>query len=138
MSMLAQAHKSQRAQRIHLSELGCSVRPQSVSQLKEEVMSKMIFVNLPVRNLAASTAFYIALGGEVNHQFSGEQSTSLMFSDAIGMMLLTYDHYRQYRAKGTFSTRITRPTLRPHPTAIGFQPEYSQSVQAALQGNGQA
>ena len=59
-------------------------------------MSKMIFVNLPVRNLAASTAFYVALGGEVNPQFSGEQSTSLMFSDSIGVMLLTHDHYRQF------------------------------------------
>ena len=59
-------------------------------------MSQMIFVNLPVRDLAASTAFYVALGGEVNAQFSGEQSTSLMFSDAIGVMLLTHDHYRQF------------------------------------------
>jgi predicted lactoylglutathione lyase len=59
-------------------------------------MSKMIFVNLPVRDLAASTAFYVALGGDVNAQFSGEQSTSLMFSDAIGVMLLTHDHYRQF------------------------------------------
>src|SRR5260370_28563928 len=59
-------------------------------------MSKMIFVNLPVRDLAASTGFYVALGGEVNAQFSGEQSTSLMFSDAIGVMLLTHDHYRGF------------------------------------------
>lgn len=59
-------------------------------------MSKIIFVNLPVRDLAASTAFYVALGGEVNPQFSGEQSTSLMFSDAIGVMLLTHEHYRQF------------------------------------------
>ncbi|TIW63620.1 MAG: lactoylglutathione lyase, partial [Mesorhizobium sp.] len=56
-------------------------------------MSRMIFVNLPVRDLAASTAFYVALGGTVNPQFSGEKSTSLMFSDAIGVMLLSHDHY---------------------------------------------
>lgn len=59
-------------------------------------MSKTIFVNLPVRDLAASTAFYVALGGTVNPQFSGEKSTSLMFSEAIGVMLLTHDHYRQF------------------------------------------
>jgi predicted lactoylglutathione lyase len=59
-------------------------------------MSKMIFVNLPVRDLAASTRFYVALGGAVNPQFSGEQSTSLMFSDAIGVMLLTHGHYGQF------------------------------------------
>ena len=59
-------------------------------------MPKMIFVNLPVRDLAASTAFYIALGGTLNPQFSGEQSASMMFSDAIGVMLLTHDHYRNF------------------------------------------
>lgn len=59
-------------------------------------MPRMIFVNLPVRDLAASTAFYVALGGTVNPQFSGETSTSLMFSDAIGVMLLTHDRYREF------------------------------------------
>ena len=59
-------------------------------------MSKMILVNLPVRDLAASTAFYAALGGAVNPQFSGASSTSLIFTDAIGVMLLTHDHYRQF------------------------------------------
>jgi hypothetical protein len=62
-------------------------------------MSKMIFVNIPVRDLGTSTAFYTALGGTVNPQFSGEKSTSLMFSDAIGVMLLTHDHYREFTSR---------------------------------------
>jgi predicted lactoylglutathione lyase len=61
-----------------------------------KVMSKMMIVNLPVRDLSASTAFYVALGGTVNPQFSGENSTSLMFTDTIGVMLLTHDHYREF------------------------------------------
>jgi predicted lactoylglutathione lyase len=61
-----------------------------------KAMSRMILLNLPVRDLAASTAFYVALGGTVNPQFSGENSTSLMVTDAIGVMLLTHDHYRQF------------------------------------------
>jgi predicted lactoylglutathione lyase len=59
-------------------------------------MPKMIFVNLPVRDLGASTAFYVALGGEVNPQFSDEQAKSVMFSDAIGVMLMTHDRYRVF------------------------------------------
>ncbi|MBX9844779.1 MAG: VOC family protein [Xanthobacteraceae bacterium] len=62
-------------------------------------MSRMIFVNLPVRDLAASTAFYEALGGAVNPQFSDEQAKSVMLSDAIGVMLLTHDRYRQFTAR---------------------------------------
>jgi hypothetical protein len=53
-------------------------------------------VNLPVRDLTASTKFYIALGGTLNPQFSNDQASSIMFSDAIGVMLLTHDHYRQF------------------------------------------
>ena len=56
----------------------------------------MIFVNLPVRELKASTAFYDALGGALNPQFSGDKSPCMMFSDAIGVMLLTHEHYRQF------------------------------------------
>ena len=59
-------------------------------------MTKMIFVNLPVRNLTASAAFYVALGGTVNAQFSDDHAKSVMFSDAIGVMLLTHDRYRQF------------------------------------------
>ena len=59
-------------------------------------MNKMIFVNLPARDLRASTAFYVALGGKLNPQFSGDQASCLMFSDAISVMLLTHDHYRQF------------------------------------------
>src|SRR5579864_8636598 len=64
--------------------------------MKEEVMSKMIFVNLPVRDLAASTKLYLALGGELNPQFSNDQASSVMFSEAIGVMLLTHEHYRRF------------------------------------------
>ena len=59
-------------------------------------MTKTIFVNLPVRDLKASTAFYTALGGKLNPQFSGEKSSCMMFSDAIGVMLLTHEHYSQF------------------------------------------
>jgi hypothetical protein len=59
-------------------------------------MAKMIFVNVAVRDLPASTAFYVALGGTVNPQFSNDQAACLMLSDAIGVMLLTHGHYRQF------------------------------------------
>lgn len=62
-------------------------------------MAKSIFVNLPARDLAASTSFYVALGGVVNPQFSGDTSTSLMFSETIGVMLLTHDHYASFTAR---------------------------------------
>lgn len=59
-------------------------------------MSRMIFVNLPVRDLNASKAFYVALGGELNPQFSDERSACVMLSDAIGVMLLTHARYQEF------------------------------------------
>ncbi|MGO4714458.1 VOC family protein [Bradyrhizobium sp. 2TAF24] len=74
-------------------------------------MSKMILVNLPVRDLAAATAFYVALGGTVNPQFSGENSTSLMFADAIGVMLLTHDYYREFTKRPIGDARADSQAL---------------------------
>ena len=59
-------------------------------------MKQRVFVNLPVRDLSASAAFYVALGGTVNPQFSDDQANAVMFSDAIGVMLMTHDRYRQF------------------------------------------
>jgi len=62
-------------------------------------MPRMIFVNLPVRDLAASTAFYEALGGTVNPQFSDETTRSVMLSDTIVVMLLTHERYKGFTAR---------------------------------------
>lgn len=59
-------------------------------------MPRMIFVNLPVRDLAGSTAFYVALGGTVNEQFSDDKTSSIMLSDTIVVMLLTHERYREF------------------------------------------
>ncbi len=74
-------------------------------------MTGMIFVNLPVRNLAASRDFYIALGGTVNPQFSDEQSNCLLLSEAIGVMLLTHERYGQFTSRPIGDARRETQTL---------------------------
>jgi len=59
-------------------------------------MSKMIFVSLPVRDLAASIAFYKALGFTQNPQFSDEASACMVWSEAIYAMLLTHAKWRSF------------------------------------------
>lgn len=59
-------------------------------------MIKMIFVNLPVSDLAASTRFYQALGCERNDQFSDENAASMVWSDAIVFQLLTRDYFQTF------------------------------------------
>lgn len=74
-------------------------------------MSKMIYVNLPVRDLAASTRFYIAIGGTLNPQFSNDQASSIMFSDAIGVMLLTHEHYSSVHPAADRRSAARKPTM---------------------------
>lgn len=59
-------------------------------------MSKMIFASLPVTDLAASIAFYQALGFEQNPQFSDDSSACMVWSEAIYAMLLTHAKWRTF------------------------------------------
>jgi uncharacterized protein len=56
----------------------------------------MIFVNLPVADLAASKAFYGGLGFSFNEQFSDERTASVVISDSIVVMLLTRDRFADF------------------------------------------
>jgi predicted lactoylglutathione lyase len=59
-------------------------------------MTKTIFISLPVSDLAASTAFYRALGFEQNAQFSGDAAACMAWSDVIQVMLLTHAKWRTF------------------------------------------
>jgi len=60
---------------------------------------KMIFVNLPVADVAKSTAFYEAIGFEKNEQFSNEQASSMVWSDTIFVMLLAKPFFATFTKK---------------------------------------
>ncbi|MDX2131648.1 MAG: VOC family protein [Planctomycetota bacterium] len=70
-----------------------------------------IFVNLPVRNLAASTAFFRHLGFEIDPRFSGEHGSCVVFSDTIFAMLLTHDAFRSYTTKAIADATRTTEVL---------------------------
>ncbi|SEQ22382.1 hypothetical protein SAMN05428969_2277 [Devosia sp. YR412] len=62
-------------------------------------MSTMIFVNVPVRNLAASMAYYKALGFDHNPQFTDETAACVVISDTIYVMVLTHEKFAQFSSK---------------------------------------
>ena len=59
-------------------------------------MSKMIFVNLPVRDLAKSMAFYEALGFTNEPRFTHETAAAMVWSDSIFVMLLTHEKWQSF------------------------------------------
>ena len=74
-------------------------------------MAKMIFVNLPVSDLARSTAFYQAIGAEKNPQFSDDTASCMVLSETIYVMLLTHDKYRQFASKKIADARATSQVI---------------------------
>jgi uncharacterized protein len=59
-------------------------------------MSRMIFVNLPVRDLPKSRAFLEALGAVNEPKFTDETAACMTLSETIHVMLLTPDKFRQF------------------------------------------
>ena len=74
-------------------------------------MAKLIFINLPVGDLARATTFYQAIGAVKNPQFSDDTASCMVFSDTIHAMLMTHDKYRQFTTKKIADARTTSQVL---------------------------
>jgi predicted lactoylglutathione lyase len=97
-------------------------------------MAKMIFVNLPVANVAKSTAFYEAIGFEKNVQFSAEHASSMLWTDTITIMLVGHEFYRTLTTKPIADTHATSGAL----IALGFdsRAEVDAITEAAIAAGG--
>ena len=74
-------------------------------------MGKTIFINLPVTDLAKSTAFYEAIGFEKNPAFSNEQASAMVWSDTIHVMLLDRAFYATFTDKQIIDARTQSGVL---------------------------
>ena len=74
-------------------------------------MSTKIFLNLPVKDLDASIAFFKALGWSFNAQFTDETAASLVISDDIYAMLLTHKKFSEFTTKSIADTSKTAQIL---------------------------
>ena len=74
-------------------------------------MSQMIFLNLPVADLAASRRFLEALGATNEPKFTDDTAACMVFSDSIFVMLLTHDKYRQFTSLPIADTKAGSAAL---------------------------
>lgn len=65
---------------------------------------KMIFVNLPVADLARSITFYEAIGFTKEPRFSDDTGAAMVWSESIFVMILTHDKWK------VFTNRPIPPT----------------------------
>lgn len=86
-------------------------------------MPKIIFISLPVTNLAASVAFYKSIGFSNNAHFSDATAACMVWSETINVMLLTHEKWR------TFTTRPIPPSTSSE-VALNLSCDSRESVDA--------
>lgn len=86
-------------------------------------MSKSIFISLPVTDLAASRAFYTAMGFVNNPAFTDDSAACMVWSEAINVMLLTHAKWR------TFTTRPIPPATSSE-VALNLSCDSQEAVDA--------
>ena len=74
-------------------------------------MPKMIFVNLPVADVAKSTAFYESIGAKRDRRFCDATTSMMTFSDTIHVMLLGHDRFRDFTSKPIADAKKTTEVL---------------------------
>ncbi len=74
-------------------------------------MPKQIFVNLAVKDLNKSVAFFTQLGYSFNPQFTDENATCMIISDTIYVMLLVEPFFKTFTQKELADTSKTIESL---------------------------
>jgi hypothetical protein len=73
--------------------------------------SRLLFVNLPVRDLAASIAFFTELGFAFDEKFTNDECGCLVISEQAYVMLLAESRFADFTTKPTADARSTTEAL---------------------------
>jgi len=75
-------------------------------------MATQIFVNLPIKDLDQSVAFFTALGYRFNPQFTDEKATCMIVSeDHIYVMLLVEPFFQTFTSKAIVDAKTSTEVL---------------------------
>ena len=74
-------------------------------------MATSIFINLPVKDLAASKEFYTSLGWTLDANFSNDDAGAITISDTVSVMLLTHEHWARFSDKPVADTTSTSAVI---------------------------
>ncbi|KAA9333256.1 glyoxalase/bleomycin resistance/extradiol dioxygenase family protein [Hymenobacter busanensis] len=74
-------------------------------------MATSVFVNLPVRDLNASMAFFTQVGFRFNPHFTNEQGACMVVSDTIYVMLLAEPFFQSFTSKKIVDARSSAEVI---------------------------
>jgi predicted lactoylglutathione lyase len=99
-------------------------------------MTKSIFVNLPVKDIERTRAFFGALGFSFNPQYSDDKALCMVISDNIFAMLLAEPFFQTFTKKNIADARETTEVLVC--LSCDSREEVDQLVRKALAAGGKA
>ena len=97
-------------------------------------MTKQIFINLAVKDLQKSMAFYSALGFTNNPQFSDDSGKCMVWSDSIYIMLLTHEKFSGFAHKPIADTKSNIAAL--YSLSVGSVDEINIMMENGLKAGG--
>jgi predicted lactoylglutathione lyase len=97
-------------------------------------MPRMIFVNLPVKDLDKSMTFFKALGFSFNAQFTDETAACMVISETIFAMLLTHEKFAGFAPHPIADARATTEVLNA--LSCESRAEVDDMVAAAVAAGG--
>ena len=97
-------------------------------------MPSKIFVNLPVKDLDKSKAFFGKLGYTFNAQFTDETAACMVISDDIYSMLLTEAKFKEFSKKPMADAHKTTEVMIA--LSMDSKDEVNRVVDAALKAGG--
>ena len=97
-------------------------------------MSRMIFVNLPVKSVRESRTFFGRLGFDFNPEFSDDDVLCMVVDDNIFVMLLEEGRFRDFVNGDVADAHTTTEVLTC--LSAGSRAEIDATVRAAIEAGG--
>lgn len=97
-------------------------------------MVSKIFVNLPVKDLDKSMAFFKALGFSFNPQFTDATAACMVINEDIFAMLLTHGKVKEFTNKQIADAHKTTEVLTA--LAVGSKESVNEMAEKALKAGG--
>lgn len=99
-------------------------------------MSRMMFVNLAVRDLKRSMEFFSKLGFEFNPKFTDEKAACMIVSDQASVMLLQRDFFQTFTKRAICDTETHTEALMG--LSCASRAEVDEQMRIAIAGGGSA
>ncbi|PTV72819.1 VOC family protein [Agrobacterium pusense] len=95
---------------------------------------RMIFVNLPVKNIETSRAFFTALGFTFNPEYSDDRTLCMIVEENIFVMLLQEERFRDFINGDIADAKRSTEVLTC--LSAGSREEIDRMIEAALASGG--